>query len=63
MSVVEGRKNEDWILGDNYHLGAKGRNPAIQRNQKYTEQQKNPENLTAEKPKEESLPGEDKGGW
>lgn len=24
MSVVEGEENEDWILGDNHGLGAKG---------------------------------------
>lgn len=38
MSVVESWKNDNWILGDNYGLGAEEGNPAIQRNKrKYTE--------------------------
>lgn len=30
VRVVEGWKNEDWILGNKYDLGARG-NPAIQK--------------------------------
>lgn len=36
MRVVEGWKNEDWILGNKYDLGVRG-NPAIQKIRRHTQ--------------------------